>query len=168
MNLLFGLFISVFLTSSIYTYSIDTNNAPSISMAAFQGKKVLFVNTASGSTRSSQVSKLKQLQQMHADSLVVIILPSNSFGNEPMNDFQLQSQYASLLNNAFVLAKKGEVIGANRVAIYNWLTKKSENGAFSNEVGGDFFKYLVGSNGQLLGVFSSDVDPLSEELTSSL
>lgn len=163
------LFITAFaFTTSIYTYSVLPNTGSPVSLSAFQGKKILFVNIASNSRDTGQIEKLKQLQNLYADSLVIVLFPSNSFGHEPLNDAQLELRYGAYTGPHFLLAKKTEVTGSNQTPVYRWLTTKSENGTLGNPVGNDFFKYVVDETGQLIGVFSSKVDPLSNEMRSTL
>jgi len=83
--------------TSIYSFQITDINNNTINFNDFQGKKLLLVNIATGSTRVSQLSQLEQLNQKYGDSLVIIAFPSNSFGHESRTNSEIkqfcQSQY---------------------------------------------------------------------------
>jgi glutathione peroxidase len=69
---------------------------------------------------------------------------------------------------SFPLAAKRDVKGGGIQPLYNWLTKISENGQMNSEVKGDFQKYLVDSNGELMGVFVGSVSPLDQQIVSNI
>lgn len=154
--------------NSIYDYSIQSTTGAVINLSDFQGKKILFVNTASNSPYANQYGRLEQLHQQFHDSLVIIAVPSNSFGNEPLTNEAIQSQVAQNYNIHYLLAQKLEVSGVNITPVYQWLTQIALNGQKENPVPGDFTKYLVDETGTFKGIFAPSVDPLSEELTSAL
>lgn len=160
------LILSLFLVANtIYNYSIPSANGGEISFSDFTGKKVLIVNVASQSKYSQQLQRLDSLQMQYLDSLVVVVIPSNSFGHEPMDSIQLQTAFSGY---HFKVAAKLSITGAGQSVLYNWLTNESENERFSSLVKDDFQKYLIDGTGNLIGIFVSSVDPLSKELTSNL
>lgn len=163
----FAFFAILFsLNSSIYSYTISDVDGNEISLDSFQHKKILFVNIATGSTYASQLGQLQQLQQQYADSLIVIGFPSNSFGNESRSDAQVKSFCQSQYGVSFLLTAKGAVNGSSIQPVYQWLTLKSENGQLNTSVQGDFQKYVVDRNGELIGVFKGMVSPLDNQITS--
>lgn len=79
----FALLLTPFLISTIYTYTLPAaDGGNGIHLSDYQDKKILFVNTASNSEYAIQYASLEQLYQRYKDSLVIIAVPSNSFGNE--------------------------------------------------------------------------------------
>lgn len=160
------LILCVFLAiNTIYSYTVPSLNGGSINFNDFEGKKILLVNVASHSKYSYQLRQLDSLQQRCEDSLVVVVVPSNSFNNEPMEATELQ---LVMKNYHFKVAAKAKVRGDDKIEVYKWITDEQLNGRFSTEIRGDFQKYLVDENGNLLAVFSSIVNPLKIELSGKL
>jgi glutathione peroxidase len=155
-------------STSIYSYSITTVEGQTISLAGFQGKKILFVNIATGSARVSQIGGLQQLNQQYGDSLVVIAFPSNSFGLEPRTNTEIKQFCQSNYSTSFIFAQKGSVRGSDAQAIFNWLAHASENGSADAVPADDFQKFLVNKDGVLVGVFSSLLAPTHSKITNAI
>lgn len=166
LKLLSVLFLGLFLTTStsIYTISIPSTSGDTLSISAYQGKKILIVNTALNSNYTYQLMGLQQLYQLHQDSLIIIAVPSNSFGNEPNDDSTISAQLHNLFNISFPIAARTDVNGLDISPLYKWLTQGSENGVFDNYVQDDFTKYLLDTSGNLIGIFKSTVEPMGLEL----
>lgn len=146
--------------STIYDFKVKEINSGDIDLNSFRGKKILIVNVASTGPKASQYTELRELfQQYHGTNLVVICCPSNDFNNEPKNVEELQSFFKGTGNN-FFLAKKLSVKGNNISPLYEWLTKKSKNGVRDVPITSDFQKFLINSEGKLIGFFSGRVSPL--------
>ncbi len=139
---------------SIYIYQQPAADGSTIVFNDFQQKKILLVNIATGSDKVAQLAELQQLQQQHADSLIVIGFPTNSFGNEPRTDSAIRTFCATQYNVSFRLAAKGDVLGAQQIPVYTWLTRRDKNGHVNSQVQGDFQKYLLDRNGDIIGAFS--------------
>lgn len=152
---------------SIYDYSIETVQGDTLSMGQFSGKKILLVNIATTGERTGQIGALQQLQNLYADSLVVIAFPSNSFGNEPKRAAELQ-EYWQTSGLSLVIAAPGDVKGEAIQPVYRWLTQSASNGVIDVEVKSDFQKYLLDKDGQLIGYFAGSVSPLDPQITTSI
>lgn len=167
MKYLIGSLLSVMLfTGGIYEYTVVSVTGTDINLETFQGKKILIVNVATGSPRAYQLRELQQLQELYSDSLIVIGFPSNSFGSENRSNLEIK-EFCRLMHGAtFLLAAKGPVRGDSIQPVYQWLTREGENGLLNSVVKGDFQKYLIDKSGNLQGVFSGSVSPLSAEITN--
>jgi glutathione peroxidase len=75
---------------SFHSLSFKNVDNVTINMSNFINKKVMIVNIATGSARVSQLAGLQQLQQQYADSLQIIVFPSNSFGKETKTNAQIK------------------------------------------------------------------------------
>jgi glutathione peroxidase len=148
-----------FLLSSIYSYQFTDTDGNTVNMSAYQGKKILLVNIATGSSRVSQLAELQQLHQQYGDSLVIIAFPSNSFGNETRSNAEIKQFCQSNYGATFKIAAKNNVTAAGIQPIYNWLANISENGMMNGVVGADFQKFLIDKEGKLVGIFSPSVKP---------
>ena len=154
----------LFLSDGVYDYQMTDISGNQINLSDFQGKKILFVNTATNSEYVDQYASLEQLYQKYKDSLVIIATPSNSFGNEPDSNSDIKNFVDSQYNIHYILAAKSDVAGDSIPAVYQWLTQKNLNQYFQNPVHGDFFKFLVTSNGEMIGIFAPSVDPMDSTL----
>lgn len=163
-TILFSL-LSLFYLSDIYQFTIPSigGGAP-IHFNDFKGKKILVVNTATGSIFTKQYAALEQLYQQNKDKLVIIAIPSNDFQHEGKAEQEIQQFVNGNYHVHFLLAAKTSVTGSDQSDLYKWLTKGGENGAMSSKVTNDFQKYLVGTDGHVIGYFHGAVDPLDPTL----
>ncbi|MCX6319298.1 MAG: glutathione peroxidase [Bacteroidetes bacterium] len=153
---------------SFYSLSFQNSEGSNINMSSYQGKKVLLVNIATGSDKVSQLAGLKQLQQQYADSLVVIVFPSNSFGHETRTDAEIRQFCQSTYNTNFIIASKSNVTGTGVNPVFAWLADKLKNGEMNAVAGGDFQKFLIDKDGMLVGVFAPKVVPLDSEIIDAI
>lgn len=165
-NILLGVYC-LFITS-IYSLSFTDTDGNTVTMNQFQGKKILLVNIATGSPRVNQLADLQQLQQQYGDSLVIIAFPSNSFGNESRSDAAIKQFCRSNYGATYRIAAKNSVLATGLQPIYSWLADISENGMMTGVVGGDFQKFLIDKEGNLVGVFSPSVKPTHSSVISAI
>jgi glutathione peroxidase len=158
----------LFITTSIYTITSAGMEGNTIHFSDYQGKKILIINTACNSFYAAQFSGLEQLYQKYKDSLVIVDFPSNSFGNEPWENAQIKDYLNNHYHIHFILAAKSEVIGTNQISIFQWLTEQDQNGMMNSAITNDFQKFLVDKDGVLIGVFSSEVDPMNTKITNAI
>lgn len=155
--------------SDIYSFSISGINAgATINFSDFQGKKILIVNTCSDSAYSPQYGRLEQLYQQYKDSLVIVAIPSNDFGHEPGSEADIQNFVQSNYSIHYLLAGKMSVTGAEQSALYQWLTTGTQNGSMSSTVQYDFQKYLIGTDGHLIGYFTGAMDPMDSTIQNAI
>lgn len=148
--------------TSIYSFELDSITGSSkISFAAFQGKKILIVNTASQDTSFSQYEELKQLYQLYKDSLVIVVVPSNSFGSEQGGNNQIAANYTQTTQFKFPVSRKEKVKNPDIHPLYAWLTTQAQNGMLSSEVTKPCFKYLINRNGEFRGIYGPRIRPMS-------
>ena len=151
------------------TFVLNTIDGKPFNLGAFEGKKLLLVNTASECGYTSQYEALQQLSEKYKNDLVVVGLPCNQFGNqEPGSAEEIQTFCKKNFGVTFPLTEKINVKGSDQHPLYNWLTNKSLNGLKDSEVRWNFQKYLIDEKGHLIQVYSSSTDPLSEAIISSI
>ena len=165
----FALSMNALSQSTIYSFQIDSVTGNSvINFSAFQGKKILVINAASSDSASDQYVQIKQLNSLYKDSLVIIVVPSNSFNTENADGSAMLSFYSQDLNNRFPVTKKVSVKGFDIAPLYQWLTQKTKNGVMDSEVKRSFQKYLISKSGKLIGVFSGKIKPLDAPLIKAI
>jgi glutathione peroxidase len=163
--------IGSFFISSIYTKQFTTLGGTQISIAQYQGKKLLIVNIASSSEYAAvQLPQLQQFYQLHKDSVVVLAFPSNDFGKEPKTDADLKQLLQNTYRITFPVALRTGVKDstASTHALYKWLQNQSENGTMSMKVKTDFVKYLVNKDGTIMGVFGAKTKPLDNAIINAI
>ena len=154
---------------SIYDIEINSLQGQPISLLAFEGKKLLFVNVASECGFTNQYKGLQELSDRYQNELVVIGSPCNQFGNqEPGNVTQIQQFCELNFGVTFLLTEKIDVKGSRQHPLYQWLTSKKLNGRKNSSVKWNFQKYLVNEKGQLIDYFYSITKPLSSKITKHL
>lgn len=160
--------IALYAQVDFYSLSFKRNDGSLVTMDQFRGKKVLIVTMASGSVYDKQCESLQSLQQLFRDTLVVIGVPSNSFGHEPKADSAIAAQMR-LRGCNFILAAKTDVApGPTQHPLFSWLSSKELNGRMGLPVKGDFNKYLVDRKGMVSAVFMAGLDPMDSVMKKSV
>jgi glutathione peroxidase len=155
--------------ASIYDYSYTSIEGATVPLSAYRGKYILFVNVASQCGFTPQYAELEKLSAGRKEDLVVIGFPANDFlGQEPGTDEEIKTFCTTRYGVTFPLSQKISVVGDGKSDIYRWLTDKDLNGWNDKEPKWNFYKYLVGRDGELLKVLPSSTTPLSPELTEAL
>ena len=154
---------------SLYEIAIHALDGKPIDLASFKGKYILFVNVASECGFTKQYKELQALSDCYAESLVVIGVPCNQFGKqEPGNASQIQTFCERNFGVTFLLTEKIEVKGSKQHPLYQWLTKKEQNGRKSSSVKWNFQKYLIDKEGKFVDYYFSITKPMSSKITKHL
>lgn len=154
---------------TIYDFKVPALGGDSIDFAAFKGKKILIVNTASKCGFTPQYEGLEQLYQQYKDRLVVIGFPCNNFlSQEPGSNEKIKAFCTKNYGVSFPMAAKVSVKGKNMAPVYKWLCNKSENGILDAKVTWNFNKFLLDEKGKIIAWFPSKVTPMSAEITDKL
>lgn len=155
--------------TGIYAYKVAALKGDTIDFAAFKGKKILIVNTASECSYTYQYEGLEALYNKYKGKLVIVGFPSNDFGlQEPGTNEEIADFCKENYGVTFPMAAKIAVNGNEIAPIYKWLTQKEQNGYESSTIAWNFQKYLIDETGKLIGVFASKVEPNSTELTTAI
>lgn len=153
---------------SFYNLQFQDIDNNTISMNSFQGKKVLLVNIGSNSDKISQLGGLQYLHEQHQDSLVIIIFPSNSFGNEPKTNEEIKQFCLTNYHSQFIIAAKSAVKGPDKNSIYSWLANQNENGDISVDIFSDFQKVFIDSSGHISAILSPKIKPLDPRTAQAI
>lgn len=154
---------------SIYDIAVLALDGKQIDLASFKNKYILFVNVASECGFTKQYKELQELSDRYTESLVVIGVPCNQFGRqEPGNASEIQTFCERNFGVTFLLTEKIEVKGSKQHPLYQWLTKKEQNGRKSSSVKWNFQKYLIDKEGKLVDYYFSITKPMSSKITKHL
>jgi len=129
-------------------------------LSEYRGKVVLVVNTASACGFTPQYAGLEQLWQDFRDrGLVVLGFPSNDFGGqEPGNPQEIREFCDTRFHVTFPMFDKIETKGDGQAPVFAFLTAKHPRPRWN------FYKYLVGRDGEVLDYFVSITKPESKRI----
>ena len=154
--------------SDLYEFSANTLGGPAKGLAAYRGKVVLVVNTASECGFTPQYEGLEALSRRYRDEgLEVLGFPCNQFGaQEPGSAAEILRFCRTNYRVSFPLAAKLEVNGPGRAPLYAWLTDPA-NG-HPGDIEWNFEKFLIGRDGQLLRRYPPAVPPEDKGLLQDI
>ena len=151
--------------NKFYNLSANDIDGNLINFSKFKGKKILIVNVASKCGYTSQYKDLQELHKKKNDKVTILAFPSNNFGfQEPGSNDQIEEFCETNYGIEFQLFEKSDVRGKNLNSVYKWLSSIDDNGWNDKAPRWNFFKYLVDETGNLKAVYSSNVNPLDDEI----
>ena len=154
--------------SSVYDFKLKTIDGKNFNLAAYKGKKLLIVNTASKCGFTPQYAELQKLADQYKDKVTVIGFPANNFGGqEPGANLAIKEFCQKNYGVTFPLSEKVSVKGEDISPLFKYLTS-AENPDFTGEIQWNFEKFLIDENGKLIHRYRSSVKPLSTEITGQL
>jgi glutathione peroxidase len=154
---------------SIHGFKVESLDGNTIDFAAFKGKKILIVNTASECGYTPQYKELESLYEKYKEKLVIVGFPANNFGGqEPGSNSEIKTFCTKNYGVTFPMAAKISVKGDDMAPIYKWLTHKDENGVLDAEIKWNFNKFLLDEQGRMIAYFPSKVTPMSKEIVDKL
>src|ERR1051326_4293417 len=143
-------------------FTMTSIDGKSVDLSKYQGGVVLMVNVASECGFTPQYEGLQQLHKKYAaKGLRILGFPSNDFGaQEPGSNGEIAQFCKQNYGVEFDMFSKIVVKGAGQSALYKYLTTHPK---FRGDVAWNFEKFLIGRNGEVIGRFKSEVEPLSPE-----
>lgn len=160
---------SFIMAVSIYDFKVPGLEGNTIDLAAYKGKKILIVNTASKCGFTPQYDELQALYSKYQDKLVVIGFPANNFkGQEPGSNSEIKEFCKKNYGVTFPMTEKVSVKGDDIHPLFKYLTDEAKKLGIEDPIKWNFTKFLVDENGKLVTVFDSKVKPMSEEITKHL
>lgn len=155
----------IFNENNFYKLSANDIDGNKIDFSQFKGKKLLIVNVASKCGYTSQYKDLQELHKKYNDKITILAFPSNNFGfQEPGSNDQIEEFCETNYGIEFQLFEKSDVRGKNINSVYRWLSSINDNGWNDKSPRWNFFKYLVDETGSLKAVYSSNVNPMDNEI----
>lgn len=159
----------IFLTISIYDFKVTSLDGKPIDFAAYKGKKILIVNTASECGFTPQYAELQELYKKYENTLVIVGFPANNFGGqEPGSNTDIKLFCQKNYGVTFPMTEKVSVKGEDIHPLFKYLTDEAAKMGKSDPIKWNFTKFLVDEKGKLIAVFESKVKPLSEDITKHL
>lgn len=161
--------VSFMITTSVYDFKVDALDGGSIDLAAYKGKKILIVNTASECGNTPQYEELEELYNKYKDRLVVIGFPANNFGGqEPGSNEEISAFCKKNYGVSFPMAAKVSVKGDDISPLFKYLTDEAIKAGFTDPIKWNFTKFLIDENGKLVTVIHHKTKPMSEDVLKYL
>ena len=138
--------------TTAYDFSAKTLDGDEQALAAYQGKAMLIVNTASKCGFTPQYTGLEKLwEKYQKQGLVVLGFPCDQFGHQEPGDAEEIKNFCSLNYDVkFPLFEKIEVNGAGTHPLWKWL-KSQKSGLLGIEaIKWNFSKFLVDKTGKVV------------------
>lgn len=145
---------------SIYQFSVQDSQQQEISLAQYQGKVLLIVNTATGCGFTPQYSELEALyQEFHQQGFDILDFPCNQFGHQaPESNEEIQNFCQLHYQTSFTTFAKIEVNGPKAIPLYQYL-KQEQGGLLSKDIKWNFTKFLINKKGQVVKRYAPTTKP---------
>jgi glutathione peroxidase len=148
-------------------FTMNSLDGKSVDLSKYQGRVVLMVNVASECGFTPQYAGLEELHEKYAaKGLSVLGFPANDFGaQEPGSNGEIAQFCKQNYGVQFDMFSKIVVKGSGQAPLYRYLTSHPK---YRGDVSWNFEKFLIGRNGEVIGRFQSEVEPLSKEMLSAI
>lgn len=146
-----------------FTFPRLQDDAPQ-NLCQYAGKVVLVVNTASYCGFTPQYEGLEALYAKYRTrGLVVLGFPSNDFSQEPGSEKEIADFCYNTYGVKFPMLGKSHVRGGDANPMYALLAKQTGTAPKWN-----FYKYLIGRDGQVVASYGSRTRPDDKELVAKI
>jgi glutathione peroxidase len=154
-------------SANLYDFTVEDIDGRPVNLAAYKGKVLLLVNTASLCGNTPQYIDLERIyEEYHDKGFEVLAFPANNFGQqEPGTNAEIKGFCLTKYSVSFPLFSKISVKGSDKHPLYQYLTEQSP---YPGEVEWNFQKYLVDRSGQVVGRFHHRTKPLAPELVREI
>lgn len=175
------------MTSALQSIPFLQSNGQSTRLAAYQGKVLLLVNTASKCGLTPQYEGLQQLYAAHqAEGLEILAFPANNFlAQEPGSDEEIQQFCTLNYQVTFPVLSKISVAGEDKHPLYAaliaaqperigegpWWKDLVDYGLTPNpvpEVLWNFEKFLISKAGEVVARFAPDISAQDERIVHAI
>ncbi len=145
-------------------------NGKLASLAAYAGKVVLAVNTASKCGFTPQYGGLQRLQDRYsAKGFTVLGFPCNQFfRQEPGSADDIQKFCTSKYGVTFPMFAKLDVKGGNQHPLYALLTQFPDDAGKAGNVSWNFEKFVIDKDGHIARRFRSKIEPEAPEVVKAI
>ena len=155
---------------SLYEIPFEIISGERSSFAAYKGKKIVIVNTASDCGYTGQYEELQSLYAQAKGEIIIVGFPANDFKEqEKGNNEQIASFCKKNYGVEFPIAAKASVVKGNgQHPVFAWLSDPAKNGWNKEAPAWNFSKYIIDEEGKLIGYFDPGVSPLGKDFLKAL
>ncbi|MEN1968426.1 glutathione peroxidase [Lentibacillus sp. N15] len=147
---------------SVYNYTATTITGEEKSLADYQGKVLLIVNTASKCGFTPQFADLEKLYETYHDQGFEILgFPCNQFASQdPGENDEIASFCQKNYGVTFPMFAKVDVNGSEALPLFTYLTTEAP-GMITKQIKWNFTKFLVNRKGEVVDRFAPQTKPES-------
>lgn len=150
--------------AELYDLTINDIDGKPVDFQRYRGKNLLIVNTASRCGYTPQYADLQKLHELYGDKIEVLGFPANNFlWQEPGTNAQIAEFCDENYGVTFQMFEKISVRGSGQHPLYQWLEARSGKTPTWN-----FCKYVVNSQGEVVGFYGPKVNPLDESILNHI
>ncbi len=152
---------------SAHSFEFVSIEGTPLPLAAFEGKAILLVNTASRCGFTPQYEGLQALWEAYQGrGLVVVGVPSNDFaGQEPGSNDEIKEFCEVTFGIDFPMTEKQKVRGADAHPLYLWIAQRLDRNPVPRW---NFHKFLIDPDGAVVAGFPTRVEPDAPELRRAI
>lgn len=145
---------------SLYKIPITQQDGTETTLAPYQGKVLLIVNTATGCGLTPQYEGLQNLYEHYqAQGLEILDFPCSQFKEQAPGTADEINSFCSLhYQTSFPRFAKVDVNGSDTAPIYQWL-KEQKAGLLSSKIKWNFTKFLVDREGKVIKRYAPTTAP---------
>jgi glutathione peroxidase len=155
---------------AIYDVKVNQLDGSAASLGDYQGKALLIVNVASKCGLTPQYEGLEKLHEtLGPRGFEVLGFPCNQFMEQEPGTAEEIQEFCSLTYGVdFPLFEKIEVNGDNTHPLYEQLKETADAEGHTGDIRWNFEKFLVSTEGAVVGRFNPTVEPQDPALTSAI
>ena len=149
------------MASSIYDLPVTTLGGQQTTLAAYKGRPLLIVNTASQCGFTPQYKGLEQLHETYEKrGLAVLGFPCNQFGaQEPGSSDEIATFCERNYGVTFPMFDKVDVNGDSAHPLFEHLKKAKPGLLGSEKIKWNFTKFLVDRQGNVVDRYAPQTEP---------
>jgi glutathione peroxidase len=153
--------------TTAFDFQFEDLRGDAFPLSQFSGHPMVIANTASLCGFTPQYAGLEALWRTWRDKgLIVLGVPCNDFDNqEPGDSGTIAAFCTDKYGVDFPLTAKAHVRGPASHPLFQWL---AQEGGFLARPRWNFYKFLIGKDGQLRSWFSSFTPPGSRRLARAV
>ncbi|WJY26775.1 MULTISPECIES: glutathione peroxidase [Sporosarcina] len=147
---------------SIYDFTMKKPDGTEESLAAYEGKPMLIVNTASKCGFVKQFDELEEVYDTYKDQgLVVLGFPSDNFSNQEFGSSEEAEEFCRMnYGVTFPVSAKVDVKGDQAEPLFKYLASQKK-GMLTEGIKWNFTKFLIDREGHVVDRFAPQTGPLN-------
>ena len=140
------------MSDTVYEFSCDTTGGKKKSLADYQGKVLLVVNTASKCGFTPQFAGLEEMYEKYKDQgLEILGFPCNQFGKQDPGSNDEIMEFCQLnYGVSFPMFGKIDVNGGGADPLFQYLKKEAPGALGTQGIKWNFTKFLIDPTGKVI------------------
>jgi len=155
---------------SIHQFTVNNIEGEEVNLADYEGKVLMVVNTASKCGFTPQLDDMEDIyREFREEGFEILAFPSNDFaGQEPLDGKEIQQFCQIKYDASYPIFEKVHVKGGDVHPVFNFLSRRSENGKISSTPRWNFHKYLIDKEGKVRTFFYTFTRPNANKVKRAI